>query len=261
MKKLASIILAVVMALTVVCAAAYADEVPQPEGGKKFESNWAIFGVTVQIVYEEEGYRVLITGWDPTELKGTEWEYSCFYNEEKDALESVSSMKHAFVQNPDTSDYTHEPAEYDGFDDENTVTVFSISQNGSLIWKDGHGEDGIDLEFTDIGNFTGVWRSADGKTWAEIRWDDSEENYGYFVFIHDGDDDCYTEYTMNGLYNPENRKLETTGTATILRKNTEGAYDPEYSEEPMELIFSDLGSGRILLEAGDGIELIYDIDA
>ena len=93
MKKLVSIILAIVMAAMLLCVSASADEVPQPEGGKKFESNWAIFGMTVRIVYEEEGYRVYIRSTDPDTLSGTEWEYSCFYNEEKDALLSVSSSR------------------------------------------------------------------------------------------------------------------------------------------------------------------------
>ena len=159
MKKLVSIILALALALSMVCAAAYAEETPQKEGGKKFDTNWAIFGMTVQIIYEEEGYRAHIQSFDPEELKGNEWEYNCLYNEEKDVLESVSSLKRAYVQNPDTGDYTYEEAEYDGADDENTATVFSVSENGTLFWDDGRGQDGADLEFGEIGRFEGVWRS------------------------------------------------------------------------------------------------------
>ena len=263
MKKLASMILAVVTALTLVCSAAFAESVPQPEGGKKFESNWALFvaDVTVQIVYEDEGYKVEILNWDPAELKGTEWEYSCLYNEEKDALESVSSKKVTYTKDPETFDDTYAPAEYEGLDDEKTATYFTISEKGKLLWADGRGQDGIDLEFTNIGNFSGVWRSADGKTWAEIEWDGSDEKNEYLVFVHDGDDDYYTEHTMHGLYNTETRKLETTGTVTIVRKNAEGTYDSENSDEPTELIFSDLGDGKILLEAENGIELIRDMSA
>ena len=161
MKKLASTILAIAMVLTMICTTAFAEEIPQPEGGKKFEINWAIFNVTVQIVYEEEGYRVLIRNWDPTELKGIEWEYNCVYNEEKDVLESFSSRKHTYILNPDTGDFTYNPAEYDDFDLDDNMTVFAINENGSLVWTDGRGQDNIDLEFTNIGNFEGAWRSED----------------------------------------------------------------------------------------------------
>ena len=33
---------------------------------------------------------------------------------------------------------------------------------------------------------------------------------------------------------------------------------PVNPDEPLELIFSDLGNGRILLEKENGIELVYD---
>ena len=42
MKKMLSILLAVMMLFAIAVAAA--EEIPQPEGGKKFDSDWAIFG-------------------------------------------------------------------------------------------------------------------------------------------------------------------------------------------------------------------------
>ncbi len=96
MKKILGIILAVMMLVLPACAA-FADEIPEPEGGKKFDSDWAIFGMTVSIVYEEEGYRVDIREYDPAEQKGTVWEYACLYNGEKDVLESIASMKYGFT--------------------------------------------------------------------------------------------------------------------------------------------------------------------
>ncbi len=263
MKKWISLILAVILAAVLACTAA-ADEVPQPEGGKKFETNWAIFDMTVEINYEEEGYRVYIRGWDPYELTGTEWEYSCFYNEEKDALLSVSSFKNSIKVDLQSGYDERGPYEYEGLDEEDQTTVFRINENGCLIWEDGRGTDGMDLEFTNIGNFKGFWRSEDGLTWAEIAWNDSEigDEYGYNVFCHDGDDECYAEYSMHGLYNPETGKLETTGSLIIYRRNAEGGYDMEEypldPEEPTEMIFSELGNGKILLERDNGIELIYD---
>ena len=101
MKKLISVILAIVFT-ALLCCAAPADEYPEPEGGKKFNTNWAIFGVTVRIDYEEEGYRICIKSTDPFEHNGVEWEYSCVYNEEQDALLSVSSSKNTWSTDPQT---------------------------------------------------------------------------------------------------------------------------------------------------------------
>ena len=263
MKRLMSFILAMILAAAL-CCAAEADAVPQPEGGKKFESNWAIFDMTVRINYEEEGYRVDITSFDPFELKGTEWEYSCFYNEEKDALLSVSSFKSSYTIDPETGEYRREPYEYEGVDDIDQTTVFTIDETGSLLWEDGRGDAGADLVFTDIGQFEGAWISEDGNTWAEIEWSDSEidDEYGYTVFLHDGGDDSFAEYCTHGLYDPKTGKLETAGSVIIYTLNDEGEYDaqeiPADAENPTELIFSDLGGGKILLERDNGIELIYD---
>ena len=102
MKKLMCAILSIILA-SMYCTA-LADEYPEPEGGKKFNTNWAIFGMTVEIGYEEEGYRVYIKASDPYEYNGTEWEYSCFYNEERDELISISSSKNPWQMDSATGE-------------------------------------------------------------------------------------------------------------------------------------------------------------
>ena len=256
MKKILSMILAAVLALALMCSAAGADDIPQPEGGRKFESNWAIFGMTVAIIYEEEGYRVGIESYNPAEYKGTVWEYSCYYSEEKDILQSVSSLKYDYTVDPETYDRKDGEPEYDGLDDEKTMTVFAIDENGMLIWEDGHGQDGMDLEFTDIGDFEGEWQSADGNVRAEIDWDDAEDNYGYTAWIQNGTDEAYTEYYMSGLYNPETEKLELEGTATQITVNTEGV--PETGEpNNAAIVLSFTEAGTLLLEGENPVEMEY----
>ncbi len=261
MKKIVSLVLAAMLALT--CAAAVGEAVPQPEGGKKFESSWAIFGMTVGIVYEEEGYRVFIRSSDPAGFQGTDWEYSCYYDEEKDALLSVSSSKTAYKEDPETGDFEYAEPEYQDIDEENQVTAFTIDGRGKLLWEDGRGRDGADLEFTKIGSFMGTWRSEDGKTLAEIVWSDSEEGdeYGYTVYLYEeGDDDARTYSHAHGLYDPETGKLTAAGFAAVGRMNAEGEFiQAEGPEEEAELVFSELGGGRILLERENAVELVYDL--
>ena len=265
MRKIAGLFLALVMTMMLLCACANADEVPQPEGGRKFESGWAIFGMTVRIDYEEEGYRVYIRSSDPYEFQGSEWEYSCIYNEEEDALLSVSSSKNDYTEDPATGEIRRGEYIYQDLDEEDQTTVFTIDEDGFLVWEDGRGQDGADLVFSDIGRFEGFWKSEDGKTFADISWSDSEigDEYGYNVFLHDEGDESYAEYFTHGLYDPESGKLTVTGSVIIYRLNAEGGYDteeiPADAEDPLELIFSDLGNGRILLERENGIELVYDL--
>lgn len=265
MKKIVSIILALAMALALLCAAASADEVPQPEGGKKFESNWAIFNTTVRIVYEEEGYRVYIRMTDPTEHTGTEWEYACFYVEDRDALVSVSSSKNPFTENTATGEIVRGEYEYQELDDADQCAVFTINEDGFLTWTTGRGDEGMDLVFSDIGKFEGAWRSEDKKTEALIEWTDTEEDegFGYNVYLRDEGEESYAEYSGHGLYDAKTGKMTAIADSLIIsRLNAEGKYDmedvPVNPDEPLELIFSDLGNGRILLEKENGIELVYD---
>ena len=39
----------------------------------------------------------------------------------------------------------------------------------------------------------------------------------------------------------------------------DGAYETEYDEDEYELFFSELGGGKILFEAENGVELTYDM--
>ena len=205
MKKILGIILAAMMLVLPACAA-FADEIPEPEGGKKFDTDWAIFGMTVSIVYEEEGYRVDIREYDPAEQKGTVWEYACKYNEEKDVLESVASLKYGFSDKEGAESV--DEFEYDDLDAENQVTVFAIDENGMLTWQDGRGQDGMDLVFSDIGRFDGTWVNQEKNLWVEISWNDSEEGYGYDVLIHSEAENAAPDIVLKGLYNAESQKLE-----------------------------------------------------
>ena len=257
MKKLISILTAVTMLMLLVCAAT-ADEVPQPEGGKKFEGNWAIPGGNVQIDYEEQGYRISIDILKKEDKAGSAWEYSCFYHEETDSLKSASSSRTDYTYDPDTGEQESGDPTYDGFDDEGQVTEFTIDQDGFLIWKDGHDDAGAGLKFTNIGTLDGTWKNEAEETEVEFQWKGylwNDLEYGVFITRGKTDGDQYTLYTMNGKYDPASGKLDATGTCTLYTKNADGTYDEKPDNGIYNAVFSMTEEGKVLCETDSAIEL------
>lgn len=258
MKKTISILLAIMMLGVFACAAS-ADEVPQPDAGKKFESCWAVPGGLAEIFYEEEGYKIHleITKDDGT---GSIWEYACYYVADKDCLSSVSSSRLDFKINPDTGDKELGDYAYEDLDVEK-FTEFTINQDGFLIWKDGHDDAGAGLKFINIGIFEGVWKNEAAETEAEFKWNGAtEDEMFYTVYILRGktDGERYASFLMNGTYDPATGKLTADGTCTLFTKNASGEYESSDDGESYDAIFSKMEDGRVLFETDNGIELEYD---
>lgn len=257
MKRIISILLAVLMLC--VCACAAADEVPQPEGGMKFESDWAAADALVQIFYEEEGYRISLEMMKDD--GGTVWEYACYYYEETDSLVSVSSSRMDYTLAPDTGDKVFGESAYDDLDDESTATVFTI-EDGCLIWKDGREDAGAGLKFQNIGRFNGSWKSEEAEVRVDFMWNGlSPDSYYYTVYITRGktDGDTYALFLMNGDYDPATGKLTASGTCTVFTRNAAGEYDTEDDGESYDAVFSRMENGDLLFETENGIELEYDL--
>ncbi|MBQ6175401.1 MAG: hypothetical protein IJK28_12360 [Clostridia bacterium] len=256
MKKLLSILLAMMMAVTLLSTAALAEEdtYPQPEGGKKFDSNWAIMGSLVEIYYEEEGYRVAIHSLNNDDLTGTIWEYNCHYSEEHDALEAMSAIKRGYRLDPMTLDEIPGEEEYELFLEENMDIHFTVNEEGKLLWSDSVENAGADLEFQNIGRFAGQWKAMEEEDlWTEIRWAGlNEETFFYTVFISRGP----VEFSMQGLYNPETGKLECTGTARTWEPDGEGGFNAVEDGETYEAFFSMMDNGSLLFETANGIEML-----
>ena len=253
--------LALMMAGLAACTA-LADEYPQPEGGKKFESSWAIGGGLVQIYYEEEGYRVDLDIRNLGDGTGANWFYSCSYNEEKDALVSISSQRTNYTVSPDTGDKVIGETVYDDIDPEGQETEFTIDENGRLIWKDGREDAGAGLAFTDIGHLEGIWRNEAEEVEVEFMWNGIDpDTMFYTVYIQRGLNgaDTYTLFLMNGDYDPAAKRVSAYGTATVFTKNASGGYDTEEDGENYDAFFTLQDDGRLLYETANGIELEYDI--
>ncbi len=259
MKKMMGILLALVFALSLICAATAEDVVPQPEGGKKFESNWAMMNGLIEIYYEEEGYRVMVDLFNQVDNTGTIWEYSCYYVEERDDLESISSRKIGYTFDPDTLEKTLGEYEYEGIDELENTSVFTLSEDGALSWKDGHENIGQDLEFREIGQFDGVWRNDSEDVYTEFHWQGlyDENTYFYYAFVARGEDN----YQIAGMYDAETGRLVCYDSEAAGIEDTEGFLTAEEAGRPYDIVFTDLGSGKMLFETADGtkLELEYDI--
>lgn len=259
-RKMVSLLLVAAMLCAFGCAA-YADEVAQPDAGRKFESWWAVPGGLVQINYEEEGYRVSVRI-DPADGRdGSVWEYACYYNEETDSLLSATSSRTDFSCDPDTGEEIYKESAYDGFDEEATATTFSIDGNGCLVWKDGHEDAGANLAFVNIGPFSGTWRNEAEEVEAEFMWNGlSEDSFFYTVYIQRGASDAerYALFLMNGTFDPATGKLTASGTCTLFTRNADGGYDTSDDGESYEAVFSVTENG-IRFDTDNGIELTYDL--
>ena len=231
----------------------------QAEAGKKFESDWAIAGGLVNIYFEEEGYKVLME--IDQEGGGSCWEYSCYYHADTDNLVSVASSKMNYTFDPETGEKIYGEYVYEGFDEANKETAFSIDGD-CLIWKDGHENAGAGLKFANIGRFDGVWQNEKEEVVAEFVWNGfSEDDLFYTVYITRGKTDGanYTVFLMNGTYDPATGKLTAYGACTEFTRNASGEYAASEDGESYDAIFSKTANGKVLFETANGIELEYDI--
>lgn len=263
MKKTLALVLTLCLLLTAVILPAAAEEsFPQPEGGKKFESFWAVPEMTVQIDYEEAGYRVQVDKTDTEHSTVDRWSYNCVYDEKADALVALTAEWVSFVVDASGAEISHgEPAYEYQFDiPEGKDITFSLNEEGKLIWKDGIDDFGKGLAFTNVGGFfAGEWIQAEGEepVKASIAWNGLSENEMYYtIYVTRGSEtaDTYVLYVCNGFYDPATGKLGSAyATSTVFTKNAEGGYDATESAETTEIFFSFNEKGELIFEGANGI--------
>ena len=142
MKKLFALVMTIAMLLCCCAAAEEESTVPVPEAAAVFEGQWVCDRANIEMIWEEEGFRVHIT-WGESVSEGTEWEYSCTYNAETNALESViaNGIKTDCVYGDDGSVASFETVYEDG------EATFTLDEEKHLIWHDAKEDAGKNLQF------------------------------------------------------------------------------------------------------------------
>ncbi len=151
MKKMISVCLALVLALglTGICLAESENARPAPSPDP-YSGIWQCDRATAEIVWEEEGYRVLIH-WGSSAWEATEWEYSCDYREEDHTMVSMPSGVRTELVFDDQGEQTSFTVVY-----EDGEAVFSLDGDGCLIWQDRKDNAGEGMRFVRTGDYPAV---------------------------------------------------------------------------------------------------------
>ena len=217
MKKLFALVLALCLAAAVSVLAEdefgyYPDDYPE---AKPYVSTWIAENGNWRIeMYGEDGgikpYIVHRLG----DTKEDVWEYATALNPDKTALTAVPFGLH----------YRQDTVKYDWVENyyEDGEAVFTLNENGQLVWEDLKEDAGKGLVFDRIGNyFGGRWMKDDTEV---IFYDWYDGEYDIRCFRYDGNDTILADAILKGPYDPE------TDTVTA-----EGFFDPD---EPFTVVFS-----------------------
>ncbi len=141
MKKLFAIILVLTLALVSVGFAEEENLPPMPEEAAVYEGTWVCDRASIEIVWEEEGFRVFIS-WGSSAAETSEWEYSCHYIAETKSLEAVPTGIHTDNVYGADGEIVSSTVIYD--DGEAT---FTLDEEGRLLWHDVKEDAGKDMLF------------------------------------------------------------------------------------------------------------------
>jgi len=150
MKKILSILMVLALALGTAGACLAESEpaakpAPDPD---PFSGIWECDRASIEIVWEEEGYRVLISWGSSAWGEVTEWEYSCYYHEDDNTMVSMPFGTKTDLVFNDEGELASWQTEY-----EDGEAVFSLDEEGFLIWQDAKENAGEGMRFDRIGDY------------------------------------------------------------------------------------------------------------
>lgn len=168
------------------------------------------------------------------ELEWTSWEYLAEYEERTGVLKSLPETGLKSWNRGDTDGNILESVyEYD-----DGAAVFSLNEEGELLWKEEKEDADAGFIFKGIGSFGGKYLSD--RVRISMVWNQHEANYDVDVSIRE-DSVRTREWVMKGIYHPETRTLSAAGASTLITHLTDGTIDldanPESGEVSAEFSF------------------------
>ena len=240
MKKLFALLLALALCITAAAAFAeeddefgyYPDEYPE---SKPYLSTWIAEDGEWRIeMYAEDGGIKPMIIHRLGDNKEDIWEYATALNPDMTALTAVPFGLH---YRQDTVSYDWDETYYEDGD-----AVFTINENGKLLWNDLKEDAGKGLEFEPIGNFYGGrWMKGDTEV---IFYDWYEGEYDIRCFTYGKNDEILADAILKGSYDPASDTI-----------TAEGFFDPD---EPFTVTFSyDESNNVVWTENGESTVLEY----
>ena len=250
MKKLLALLL--VLCLTLAAASVFAEEVyEEDEEFGYYPDEYPESLVYVNTWVAEDGdWRIEVFAEDGGlkpmivhrlgDNKEDVWEYAMALNPEKTALTAVPFGLH-YRQDTVSGDW--DETYYEDGD-----AVFTLTEEGTLLWEDLKEDAGKGLEFEPIGNFYGGrWMKDDIEV---IFYDWYEGQYDIRCYQYDENGNILADAILKGDYDPE------TDTVTA-----EGYFDPD---EPFTVTFSyDEHNNVVWTQDGESttMEYSYNVDS
>ena len=208
LKKLISMLLIVMMAVTMVSFCAQGEDYGgvHPES-LVFDSEWVSEEAWAQVTCEDGGFKVMILkneAWPG----GYCWECSCLYDEKTHTLISTGFDTKSRITYAEDGNGAFDFGETEY---EDGVSTFEINEAGQLIWHDEKENAGEGIAFTKIGWFNNTTWACDRAS-IEIAWQDE----GYKVFVQWGSSAWETtEWDYSCAYDPETGVLTDHGLGTM----------------------------------------------
>ncbi len=238
MKKLLALILILCLAVAAAAVAEeeefgyYPDDYPE---SKVYVNTWVAEDNEWRIeVYGEDGGIKPMVIHRLGDNKEDIWEYATALNPDKTALTAVPFGLH-YRQDTVTGDW--DETYYEDGD-----AVFTITENGQLLWNDLKEDAGKGLAFDPIGNFYGSrWMNGDTEV---IFYDWYDGQYDIRCYQYGANDEILQDAILKGDYDPD------TDTITA-----EGFFDPD---APFTVTFSYNENNQVVwTENGESTVLEY----
>ena len=252
MKKLNAILMALVLALTLGCtfAAAEDDSVPPstPEM-KAYESAWiSEDGQTlVWIGRQDDGFQieaVQTTG----ENAFTSWQYLSNFDAETKSIKDAQGIKGDYKVTEEGKDELIEGSSAD-----DVKASFTLGEDGKLTWKDEQA--GKETVLEKIGNFIGSYTYTRGV--LSFVWDTHENHYDIMVTWLEEENEKSTkvwDYELVGEYDAKTETVNFKGLKQLLTYKEDGEIDTSAKVEEGELegSFTFNKDGGLVWKSSDG---------